>query len=155
MLYLAMQLAAREEVATRTLDELKHDLMGAADPRAWMQVHPWMTLASSAVAGFVATAAVVPSKEQQALNRLRKLEESLERAEHPERFPDEKSAAKAKAGGGGIRGLVYRVIQPMIVSTLTGFLSGKAAAPADATGGVEPGMEAMPAEAAVTADPGI
>src|SRR5687768_1570686 len=72
--YLAKQQADAKKAITRTLDELRHDLIGAADPRGWMQMYPWMTMATTAAASFVATAAVVPSKEQQALNRLTKLE---------------------------------------------------------------------------------
>src|SRR4051812_4191998 len=73
--YLIKQQADAKKAISRTIDGLKSDLVQAADPRAWMQVHPWATMAASAVAGFAATAAVVPSKEQQALKRLEKLEE--------------------------------------------------------------------------------
>jgi len=42
-----------------TLDELKSDVFGLADPRPLLKSHPWLTLASAAVAGF--TAAQLPS----------------------------------------------------------------------------------------------
>ena len=98
--------------------------MKTADPRAWMNVHPWATLGVAAVAGFATAATVVPSKEQQALRKLRELEEALERKEHPERD----GTGRRKSALGGLGGFVYRIIQPMVISTLTGFLSGKAAA---------------------------
>src|SRR5688572_22493693 len=118
--YLTKQQADAKKAISRTAEQLRGDLMQLADPRGWMQTHPWATLAASAVAGFSATAAVVPSKDQQALKRLQKLEEAIARAEHPERFDGK---ASKKAGGSGITGMMYRVVQPMIISTLTGFLS--------------------------------
>jgi hypothetical protein len=149
--YLAQQQADAKKAIERSLEQLRAELMQSADPRAWMQTHPWMTLCASAVAGFVASAATVPSKEQQALNRLAKLEEVVARAEHPERF----NGNGQRKSGGAITGIIYRIVQPMIVSTLTGFLSGKAAAE-EPTGGMEPGAAAtVPDEALRGADPGI
>jgi hypothetical protein len=122
--YLAKQQADAQKAITRTLAQLKLDLVKTADPRAWMNVHPWATLGAAAVAGFAAAATVVPSKEQQALKKLRELEEALEAREHPERDGN----GRKKSTMSGIGGMVFRIIQPMIISTLTGFLSGKAAA---------------------------
>src|SRR4030095_488402 len=75
--YLTKQQADAQKAITRTLEQLKLDLVKTAAPRAWMLGPPGATLGVTAVAGFVAAAAMVPSKEQQALRKLRELEEAL------------------------------------------------------------------------------
>ena len=89
-----------------------------------MNVHPWATLGAAAVAGFAAAATVVPSKEQQALRKLQALEEALEDRANPDR----RDGGSRRSAMAGLGGLVYRILQPMVISTLTGFVSGKAAA---------------------------
>src|SRR4051812_41641164 len=67
--FLTKQAADAKAAIARVSEELKNDLAKGVDPRAWMQVAPWTTLASAAVAGFLAAAATIPSKEEQALRR--------------------------------------------------------------------------------------
>jgi hypothetical protein len=148
--YLRKQQADARRAIEHTLSELKLDLIKTADPRAWMQMHPWATLGASAIAGFVTTAAFVPSKEQQALDRLAKIQETLARHEHPERFDGNGN----EGGKSRIGGLIYRVIQPMFISTVTGFVTGKAAAAPQA--GPSPESEPFTTAAAPTGvDSGI
>src|SRR5687767_7894931 len=137
--FLVKQQADAKKAISRTVDELKRDLVKAADPRAWMQVHPWATLVATTVAGFAAAAATIPSKEQQALSRLEKIEEALDAAERGRVDGDGHARKSSKRGALG--GYAFRLLQPMIISTLTGFISGKAAAEPP-TGGANP-AEAM------------
>ena len=59
------------------VNDIKRDLQQGIDPRGWMQVAPWTTLGAAAVAGFLAGALTVPSKEEQTLKRLKKIEAAL------------------------------------------------------------------------------
>ena len=73
---------------------LKGALAEGADPRLWARQYPWATLGVSAIAGFVATSILVPSREQQALKKLAEIERALnpeprrreerERDDHPD-----------------------------------------------------------------------
>ena len=112
-----------------------------------MQVAPWTTLATAAVAGFVAAAAVVPSKEQQTLKRLRKIEEALN--------PKRQTVDSAVNGDGprrvetgqqsflaGLAGQVLRSVQPVLMSALTAGITAKTVKKDEPTGGTDPGNAA-------------
>jgi len=122
---------------TRVSDELKNDLAKGVDPRAWMQVAPWTTLASAAVAGFLAAAATIPSKEEQALRRLRKMEKALQEEDYDRDHDDHRSRRNGRdrkqsdAGKGSMMGAVMgsllAAVQPILVSVLNNAM-GKASA---------------------------
>jgi len=57
--------------------DIKAKLGQGVDPKAWAREHPWVTIGAAAVAGFAATAALVPSKEEQALKKLAAIERAL------------------------------------------------------------------------------
>ncbi len=121
---------------------MKHDLATGADPRAWVQVAPWTTLAGAAIAGFVAASLAVPSKEQQAIKRLRKLEEALNPRPHndarngDDRRHDERPASFMS----GFAGSMLKALQPVLMSAISAAVGAKvadndqSAAPADANG---------------------
>ena len=144
------------------IDDLKHELATSADPRAWMQVHPWATMGAAAVAGFVAASVMVPSKEQQALKRLAAIEKAL----NPKRDPVDAaangdSAQKVEAGKesflAGLAGQVLRAVQPVLMSAITAGITAKTVQPEKPTGGAPPqGYESPPTtEQKAGADPSI
>lgn len=110
--------------------EMSKDLAQTADPRRWMQTHPWITLASAAVAGFATAAVAVPSKEQQALKKLEAIERAIYghrrtdpavRAEHLHDGDGDSAAAKPH-GGGILSRIISELIgalKPAIVSMIT------------------------------------
>ncbi|HEY8668639.1 MAG TPA: hypothetical protein VIL86_18475 [Tepidisphaeraceae bacterium] len=57
--------------------KVKGELGNGVDPRQWTKEYPWISVAAAAVAGFVAGSAIVPSKEDQALKKLAKIERAL------------------------------------------------------------------------------
>ncbi len=57
--------------------EMKAWLVQSVSPIQWTRQHPWIGLSAGAVAGFVAATMAVPSKEQQALRKLRRIEAAL------------------------------------------------------------------------------
>jgi hypothetical protein len=68
--FLAQQAVDARAAISRVLSDLGNDLGQAANPSYLMRRYPWLTLGASAIAGFAATAALVPSKEEQALRKL-------------------------------------------------------------------------------------
>src|SRR5579864_8012996 len=68
--YLAQQAHNAQLAMSKAWQDIKLRLGQGVDPRAWAHEHPWMALGAAAVAGFVATATIVPSREQQALKKL-------------------------------------------------------------------------------------
>ena len=105
----------------------------------WTRQYPWVTLGASAVAGFVASAVLVPSKEDQALKKLAKIERALNpQPPKPERGADGSAAdedgAKAYKGGRqslgrAIVGEVIKAVQPALLSMLTAGVTAQAAKP--------------------------
>jgi len=146
--FLTKQAADAKAAISRVVSDMKNDLAKSADPRGWMQVAPWTTLGVAAVAGFVAAAVAVPSKEDQALKRLKKIEEALNPRyrgnghAQPENPNDPKSVAAAAKGGSflsQLAGQVLHAVQPMLMSALTAGVTAKAAQPDQPpTGGTTP-----------------
>jgi len=138
--FLAQQAVDAKAAISRVLSDLGNDLGRAADPGYLMRKYPWLTLGASAVAGFAATAAIVPSKEQQALRKLAKIEAALNPAPPPKQKDDEPESAdeRAKSYTSGrssftrtILGEVIKAIQPAILSMLTAGVTAHAAKPSE------------------------
>ena len=109
-----------------------------------MQVAPWTTLAAAAVGGFVAAAVAVPSREEQTLKRLKKIEEALT----PRRHAVDSSANgdgvhKVESGQqsflAGLAGQVLRSVQPVLMSALTAGITAKTVKPDEGEGQASPG----------------
>jgi hypothetical protein len=136
--FLAQQAADAKAALTRTLSELGTGLGQSVNLAGWTRQYPWMTLGASAVAGFVASAALVPSKEDQALKKLAKIERALNPAPpKPERQADgavaDEGAHAYKTGrqslGRTLLGEVIKAVQPALLSMLTAGVTAHAAKP--------------------------
>jgi len=125
--YLAQQAQAAQAALGQAWDEFKSKLGHGVDPKAWARQHPWMAIGGAAVAGFAATAALVPSKEQQALRKLAELERAL----HPPMLqPTNGDAKKAKAGILTTIALeAFALLRPVLASILTAQMGGGQAPP--------------------------
>jgi hypothetical protein len=125
----------------RTLTQMKGDLAEGANPVEWAREYPWLTLGASAVAGFVATSMLVPSKEEQALRKLAKIERALNPERHrrePAKHEDSNGNGKSDhqdAGGGGLMSMLARelikTLRPALVSLVTAGVAGKVAKPSE------------------------
>jgi hypothetical protein len=130
----------------RTFTQMKDDLAEGANPVEWAREYPWITLGASAVAGFVATAMIVPSKEEQALRKLARIERALnpdrhrrESAKHEDTNGNGKSdrneTGGGGGGGGGLMGMLARelikTLRPALVSLITAGVAGKVAKPSE------------------------
>lgn len=135
--FLTTQANDAKAAISAVLGEFGKDLGKTVDPRKWTEQYPWISLAVAAVGGFTAASVLVPSKEQQALRRL----ERIERALRPEPVVaatkengQAATDAKAKAGsGGGIFSTIIvqalKALQPILLSAITGGVTAAAAKP--------------------------
>lgn len=124
-------------------NDLKRDLAQGIDPRGWIQVAPWTTLAAAAVAGFAAAAVAVPSKEEQTLKRLKKIEEALSpKRQTADAAVNGDHVSKVESGQGsflsGLAAQVLRSVQPVLMSALTAGITAKTVDKDKPTGGTDP-----------------
>ena len=134
--YLAQQAADARAAISRTLSEIGAALGQGANVGSLTRQYPWLTLGASTVAGFVATAVLVPSKEDQALKRLAKIERALNPPPpkpEPAHAPGADGANQFKAGHQSfmrtVLGEVVKAVQPALVSLLTAGVTAQAAKP--------------------------
>ena len=124
--YLEQQQAAAKSAIANAFADVRTELFKTADPKLWVKSHPWMMVASAAVAGFAAAAVAIPSKEQQALKKL----ESIERALYGARAngharqasPEPHDDGKPKKEGGFVTTLLHELIgaiKPAVISMIT------------------------------------
>ena len=142
--FLTLQQEHAKAAIGRAVSELKTALAGGVDPRYWMKEYPWATLGASAVAGFVAAAALIPSKEEQALKKLAAIEKALNPPPPRRHEPEEdvasvdgkRGAQDYKSGRSGmltaIMGEMIGAIKPALVSLLSSGLAAHAAKPSQA-----------------------
>jgi hypothetical protein len=143
--FLARQADAAKAAISTVTDEITRDVARTVDPRGWVQAAPWTTLAAAVLVGFAGTALVVPSKEEQTLRRLRKIEKALRTREARSHRRDgthatngegdfddaEDSADRDRSHPsflGTLAGHAFSLLKPMITTAITAALSSKAAA---------------------------
>ena len=133
--FLAQQAADAKAAISATLAESGQDLGKAVNVGALTRQYPWLTLGASTVAGFVATSLLVPSKEDQALKRLAKIERALN-PEPPPAKPADTDAPPAQDYKKGkqsfsraLMGEVLKAVQPALMSMLTAGVAAKTAKP--------------------------
>ena len=142
--FLAKQAADAKAAIGSVVNDIKRDLSQGIDPRGWMQVAPWTTLGAAAVAGFLAAAATVPSKEEQTLKRLKKIEEALNpKRQTVDTAVNGDQVRQVESGRGsflsGLAGQVLRAVQPVLMSALTAGITAKTVDKDEPTGGNDPG----------------
>ena len=142
--FLQKQAADAKAAIGSVFNDIKRDLTQGIDPRGWMQVAPWTTLGVAAVAGFAAAALAVPSKEEQTLKRLKKIEEALTPKPRPvDAAVNGDQVRQVEAGRGsflsGLAGQVLRSVQPVLMSALTAGITAKTVEKDEPTGGTDPG----------------
>jgi hypothetical protein len=121
--YLAQQSRAAQAALQQAWSEFKANLGHGVDPKAWAKQHPWIALGGAAVAGFAATAALVPSKEQQALRKLAELERAL----HPPPPPQATNGDAKKEKAGILTTILleaFALLRPVLASILTAQMGG-------------------------------
>jgi hypothetical protein len=134
--YLQQQAEAARQALSRTAQELASKLSSSVDPRELTKDHPWLSLAAAAVGGFTAAAVAVPSRQQQALKRLKEMEEALGIGSngngHRRAEPDDNAGARQYARGdnsfwAGLGRQVLEAVKPALLSALTAGITAKTA----------------------------
>ena len=136
--FLQRQANEAKAALMRAFTEVKDKLGEGANPVLWAKQYPWISMGVAAVAGFVGTAMLVPSKEEQALAKLAAIERALNppkpkpKAAHDD--VDGHDDAKAyKPGSSSIMTVILRellgAIRPALVSLITAGVAGKTAKP--------------------------
>jgi hypothetical protein len=160
--FLQRQADEARKALSAAFGDLSRNLRDGVDPKAWTKEHPWAMVAGAAVAGFAAAAAFVPSKEDQALRRLAKIEKALmpERAKREGHAvdPSEDGGAKDFSRGrsgflGAIGRQVLETIKPALMSALTAGITAKAATPDNPYEAPQPPSSDPYAEPAPPSDP--
>ena len=123
--YLKQQAEAARTAIAGAFEDLKSDLGRGVDPREWMKTHPWMTLASAAVAGFAAAATVIPSKEEQALKKLQAIERAIHKSPDTAGNGHSSGESDHKKEPSGIMALVFRELIGAVKPALIAVLSAK------------------------------
>jgi hypothetical protein len=128
-MFLKEQSANAKAAIKQAIGDFGRGLGHGVDPRAWTQQYPWMSLGAAAVAGFVAASAVVPSKEQQALKRLERIEKALHPEQHEpkhERVESDGKKVEKKGFLSAIAGDLIKAVGPALASALTAGMTAQA-----------------------------
>jgi hypothetical protein len=128
-MFLKEQAANAKAALKQALGDFGKGLGHGVDPRAWTQQYPWMSLGAAAIAGFVAASAVIPSKEDQALKRLARIEKALHPEQHePKHDRVESDGKKVQKKGflAAITGDLIKAVGPALASALTAGMTAQA-----------------------------
>lgn len=105
-------------------------LREGVDPKLWAKEYPWITVGAAAVAGFLTAYTLIPSKEEQALKKLAKIERALH-PPPPRREEHANGDADKGPHGGMLSTMLHEalgIVRPALVSLLTANLANPAAA---------------------------
>jgi ElaB/YqjD/DUF883 family membrane-anchored ribosome-binding protein len=150
--FLTKQAADAKAAMSRVISDVKHELAQGADPREWMQVHPWATMGVAAVAGFLAASVLVPSEEDQALKRLAAIEKALtpHLPHNGDTSSNGDSASKVASGRksflSGLAGQVIHAVKPALMSALTAGVTAKSVGPDNADASAPPSAPPPPGD---------
>jgi hypothetical protein len=155
--YLARQQQDAKAAISRTAKELQQELLRSADPRAWMLTHPWATLGAAVVAGFAAASVATPTKEEQALSRLAKLEAALnDRNGHDsDNHSDGHSRDKKPSPLSKLSGILFQIVQPVVASAVAGITANMTNQSNPSDQQDQGAAPSNPTPNAPTSDPGI
>jgi len=131
--FLAQQAHNAQLAMSRAWREMKSRLAHGTNPVAWAREFPWVTVGAAAVAGFATAATFIPSKDQQALKRLAKIEQALHPP--PKRGEHANGDAKAEPEHRGMLATILHeaitILRPALVSLMT---AGMGASPIPSDG---------------------
>jgi hypothetical protein len=118
--FLQQQAELAKAAIARTFKRFTQEMGQGANPVEWAREYPWISMGAAAVAGFVAANMLIPSKEDQALKKLARLERAL--SPPPPPLIDAATPDKEPAKHGVVYGLLnqaLKAIQPAIISAIT------------------------------------
>lgn len=128
--FLAAQSRQAKAAISRMTRQMGQSLLDGVDPRTWARAHPWATLSTVAGAGLAAAWLLVPSREQQTLRKLERIERALHPAERqaaPGNAASSQDAAQRTSHSrlGRWTGRVFSAVRPALWSALSAGISAK------------------------------
>jgi hypothetical protein len=118
--FLQQQAQLAKDAVARTFQQFTAGLGQGANPVEWAREYPWISVGAAAALGFVAANMLIPTKEDQALKKLARLERAL--SSPPPPVVDGSTPDKDPAKHGMLYGLMnqtLKAIQPAIISAIT------------------------------------
>jgi hypothetical protein len=128
--FLKRQADQAQAAIARALENAKAGLAAGMDPREWTRTYPIVAVGSALAAGFVAAVMTIPSKEEQELARLAKIQKAL----HPEPAPASGGNGNAKESEPLWKSLLHeaaQLIRPVLGGLLLAGLKGHTTPPSD------------------------
>jgi hypothetical protein len=131
--YLARQAQEAKTAISRAWSDFSMGLAQGVDPREWTRDYPLTALSTALAAGFVAAITLVPSKEDQALKKLARLERAINPPPGRERLlaaMADEGSEKAKQKGilGELLNGIARTLGPALGSAISAAVAAKAGA---------------------------
>lgn len=122
--FLQQQAELAKAAIARTFKQITTELGNGANPVEWAKEYPYVSLGAAVVGGFVAANMLIPSKEEQALKKLARLERALSTPPPP--VVDGATPDKDPARHGVLYGFlnqVLKAVQPAIISAITAHIA--------------------------------
>jgi ElaB/YqjD/DUF883 family membrane-anchored ribosome-binding protein len=136
--FLADQAKQAKAALSEVLSDLTHGVLHTADPRQLTHDHPWSAVGAAAVAGFAAAWLLVPSKEDQAIKKLAKIERALfpreEKKDHDHEKDSSRDEKKSHSFFSGLASEVFKTLRPALLSAMSAGITAKASQPDDHNG---------------------
>lgn len=132
--YLTRQAEEAKAAMSHLVAQIQANLKDSADPRLWAREYPWLTVGSAAAAGFLAAFGLVPSKEQQALERLARIERAITPppVEVADGHPHARDASEASSLMGRVARELMGLLKPVLMSALAAGVRARVARPDEA-----------------------
>jgi hypothetical protein len=118
----------------RALGDISTHLKSAADPHVLTREHPWVAVTTAVVAGFAASIALIPTREEAAIRKLA----ALERARHGNgEKPRDASDKHQPTFGQTIVAELMKTVRPLLTTLLSATLTQLASAASGNSSSVE------------------
>ncbi|WP_428939562.1 hypothetical protein [Fontivita pretiosa] len=128
--FLRQQAQQARDAMLRALELAARNLAHGADPRAWAREHPWLTVGAAAAGGFLAAVTLVPTRQQQLLRELARIERAIA-PPPPHANGLNGQSHRPTARHRLLRRLLretFKLVRPALLSAITAGITAKAAA---------------------------
>jgi hypothetical protein len=131
--FLRLEAEKAKAAIALSLRNAKTALEDNVDPRAITRRHPWLALASAALAGFVTASVVFPSKEDQEIHRLERIRLAMNPDPPAPASMDSNGAAKKNPPKHSIGEIILheliQVLKPVLMTAITSSIKSGANPP--------------------------
>lgn len=137
--FLADQADQAKAALSEVWSDLKHGLLNSADPRQLTQDHPWSAMGVAAATGLAAAWFLVPSKEDQAIKKLARLQRAMfprqQKTEHDQNADHSNQDGKSSHSFfNGLGSEIFKTLRPALLSALSAGITAKVSRQNDPNG---------------------